>query len=74
MGVYMWVYMCDLPLSIGRLCVGVCLCVSPTSHLSVYSLTGEVVVKWFEAVQTELPMCALGGFGATFKLPQKQVT
>ena len=35
------------------------------------SLTGEIVVKWFEAVQTELPMCALGGLGATFKLPQR---
>ena len=44
--------------------------VSP--FVSFCSLTGEVVVKWFEAVQTELPMCALGGFGATFKLPQRQ--
>ena len=54
--------------------VWICLCVPHTSYLSVCSLTGEVVVKWFEAVQTELPMCALGGFGATFKLPQRHVT
>lgn len=25
-----------------------------------FSLPGEVVVKWFEAVQTGLPMCVLG--------------
>lgn len=36
------------------------------------NLYGEIVVKWFEATQTELPMCALGGLGALFKLPKRE--
>lgn len=30
------------------------------SELSTFLFAGEVAVKWFEAAQTGLPMCALG--------------
>lgn len=41
---------------------GSCLGVGPSLCLltALCFLPGEVVVKWFEAVQTGLPMCVLG--------------
>ena len=36
------------------------------------NLRGEVVVKWFEAIQTNLPMCWLAAFGGTFRLNSRQ--
>lgn len=30
-------------------------------YLTHFLFAGEVAVKWFEAAQTGLPMCALGG-------------
>ncbi|CAG2116323.1 unnamed protein product [Medioppia subpectinata] len=37
------------------------------------NMLGEVVVKWVEAIQTDLPMCWLGGvFGATRLAPKQR--
>uniref|UniRef100_A0A8C5QLF1 Ubiquinone biosynthesis protein COQ4 homolog, mitochondrial n=1 Tax=Leptobrachium leishanense TaxID=445787 RepID=A0A8C5QLF1_9ANUR len=37
------------------------------------NMLGEVVVKWFEAVQTGLPMCILGALFGPFRLNTKRV-
>ena len=31
-------------------------------------LLGEIAIKWFEAIQTGLPMCVLSSLGAPVKL------
>lgn len=31
------------------------------------NLLGEVAVKWYEAIQTNLPMCWLAAFGGTMR-------
>lgn len=42
---------------------------SPHPHFSYPPLLlGEVVVKWFEAVQTGLPMCILGALFGPVRL------
>lgn len=48
------------------MCVCVVVVVFSCSLSSVY---GEIVVKWFEAVQTGLPLCLLGGAVAPIRLP-----
>lgn len=36
------------------------------------NMLGEIVVKWFEAIQTGLPMCYLAALAAPVRLSQKQ--
>ena len=36
------------------------------------NMLGEVVVKWVEAIQTDLPMCWLGGLFGAVRLAPKQ--
>ena len=36
--------------------------------LYLYRLLGEIAIKWFEAIQTGLPMCVLSSLGAPVKL------
>ena len=35
------------------------------------NMMGEVVVKWFEAVQTRLPMCAMGAIFGPIRLTRR---
>lgn len=37
------------------------------------NMLGEVTVKWFEAIQTGLPMCALGALFGPIRLGPKLV-
>lgn len=41
------------------------------SKLPVFPSAGEVAVKWFEAAQTGLPMCALGAVLGPLRLNAK---
>ena len=42
--------------------------IRPTSKFIFFSILGEIAVKWFEMIQTGLPMCTLGSLLAPLRL------